>query len=76
MLCYICTSIVLISQEEKEKLEEAIEKNDTDLIQHMFQGNNIDINANISEVRSYTLLISCYRVCAQLATYLYIHYGG
>ena len=58
MLCYVCTSIVLLLQEEKEKLRKAIEQDDTDLIQHMFQGNNIDVNADISEVRSYILLIS------------------
>ena len=67
MLCYVHTSIVLILQKEKKKLKEAIEKNDTDLSQHMFQGNNIDINADISSVRSYILLIS--KVCAQLHIY-------
>ena len=47
-------SIVLL-QKESQKLKRAIENNDTDLIQHIFQGNNIHVNAdiNIAEVRMY-----------------------
>ena len=50
MLWYVRTwylSIVLL-QEENQKLKRAIENNDTALIQHMFQGNNINVNANIN----------------------------
>ena len=43
-------------QKEKGKLKEAIEKNDTALIQHMFQDNTIDVNANIVEVHMYVFL--------------------
>ena len=43
----------MLLQEEREKLRKAIEENDTDLIQQMFQGNNIDVNAYISPVRMY-----------------------
>ena len=43
----------MLLQKEREKLRKAIEENDTDLIQQMFQGNNIDVNANIAEVRMY-----------------------
>ena len=50
---YIIFSIVLLLQEEKWKLREAVETNDTDLIQRMFQRNNIDVNANIARVRMY-----------------------
>ena len=37
----------MLLQEESQKLKRAIGNNDTALIQHMFQGNNIDVNANI-----------------------------
>ena len=43
----------MLLQEESEKLRKAIEENDTDLIQQMFQGNNIDVNADIAPVRMY-----------------------
>ena len=50
----------MLLQEESQKLKEAIERNDTDLIQHMFQGNSIDVNANLNvdPVCSYVLLIN------------------
>ena len=38
----------MLLQEESQKLKRAIENNDTALIQRMFQGNNIDVNANIN----------------------------
>ena len=50
----------MLLQEESQKLQRAIENNDTALIQHMFQGNSIDVNANINiyDVRMYVLLIN------------------
>ena len=45
-------SIVLL-QEEKRKLKKAIEENDIELIQQMFQGNSIDVNADIAPVCMY-----------------------
>ena len=72
MLRYICTYIVLLLQEEKEELRKAIEKNDTNLIQHMFQGNNIYVNANIARsVSSYMLLISTVYVDSYVSSYIY-----
>ena len=71
MLHYVRISIVLLLQEEKEKLREAIVQNDTDLIQHMFKGNNIDVNADISGVRSYILLISTVYVHSYVSSYIY-----
>ena len=43
----------MLLQEEKKKLKKAIVENDTDLIQQMFQGNNIDVNADIAPVCMY-----------------------
>ena len=71
MLHYVRTSIVLLLQEQQKKLREAIEKNDTNLIQHMFQGNNIDVNANIAPVSSYMLLISTVYVDSYVSSYIY-----
>ena len=71
MLHYVRTSIVLLLQEEKEELRKAIEKNDTNLIQHMFQGYNIDVNANIATVSSYMLLISTVYVNSYVSSYIY-----
>ena len=50
----------MLLQEESNKLKRAIENNDTALIQHMFQGNSIDVNANINidDVRMYVLFIN------------------
>ena len=53
---YVCTwylSIIVLLQEEKRKLREAIENSDKTLIQHMIKGNNIDVNADIAPVCMY-----------------------
>ena len=68
------TFIVLLLQEEKDKLRKAIEQNDTDLIQRMFQGKNIDVNADIAPVHSYILLINTVYMHSYVSTYM--HYGG
>ena len=62
----------MLLQEEKKKLRKGIEENDTDLIQQMFQGNNIDVNADIMDVRVLLLISTVY---TYTVTYVSMHYG-